>query len=661
MKRKTIRTIAMMTALGCCSCPVLATDGATSEVPGKVPAGVQVAEEYTHLLPRLGDDAIATRVTMKAGKGITVSRNEGDDVRGVYITWYSAPAQLTVVRKGADGKPLKKERIAGESHRQYFEMGQDCTELQISSQKGEYTPAEVRVIHAGETVPFSGTEADVLVFVPAPGDEYTLYGGLLPRLVKNGYRVQLVYMEKGDRQTEEESLKALERLGVDVMPVFWGLSAPRNADTAAQAKAWKLELKKRSAAKLIETVAPKLVIAPSDAEGSGLPLGACAAGSIAAEGTEKANLAEKPALYLAGTAGTATIDWTADDAHDTAESLYASFDTQWIYHRALPETLSFADGADLSPFKAGTPAPVTHEQTEPEGAENGDDLWFRRAGEPAEVVEADVEKGVWSYRSDTLSVTVERHEEPETPLVWHVAHIRMRERNSFRSVIAADIGKQPRLRAWRMARKQKAVLLITGDNLTTSETPVKGMLIRNDRFYADRGYEDSMYFDDGLGMTIIPRKTLDGMETLEGGIRDVYSFGPVLVEDGEIQWEKIERHRVANNGNPRCGVGMVEPGHLVAIVVDGRQKEFSEGVDLRRFARMFLDEGCSLAYNLDGGGSTAMVFMGENLNQHGGQSWDKQRFLPEALMWGYSELVPTEDEPVSNIGNGWGNLKDIKA
>jgi hypothetical protein len=55
------------------------------------------------------------------------------------------------------------------------------------------------------------------------------------------------------------------------------------------------------------------------------------------------------------------------------------------------------------------------------------------------------------------------------------------------------------------------------------------------------------------------------------------------------------------------------------------------------------------AYNLDGGSSSAMVFMGEHVNWH---SSDPQRTWADALAWGYSLLVPTPTDPVLHTGGG---------
>ena len=103
--------------------------------------------------------------------------------------------------------------------------------------------------------------------------------------------------------------------------------------------------------------------------------------------------------------------------------------------------------------------------------------------------------------------------------------------------------------------------------------------------------------------------------------------------------------------NPRTGVGMIEPGHLVVIVVDGRQEDRSMGLNLSNFAAMFEEQGCSEAYNLDGGVSAAMVFMGEQLNTHMNiKDKSKQRNLPDGLMWGYSEQCPSLSDPIYNDG-----------
>lgn len=60
--------------------------------------------------------------------------------------------------------------------------------------------------------------------------------------------------------------------------------------------------------------------------------------------------------------------------------------------------------------------------------------------------------------------------------------------------------------------------------------------------------------------------------------------------------------------HPRSALGFDESGKwLLLIVVDGRQKGYSEGVSLHELARLFKAEGCTQSVNLDGGGSSIML------------------------------------------------------
>ncbi|MCR5073443.1 MAG: phosphodiester glycosidase family protein [Clostridiales bacterium] len=645
--------------------------------------GVELREMYSNRAGNLFDGNMDTRITMKQGHPLRVSWTEDADIRGIYIRWYAAPSSLTVIRYGPDRTKLTTQKAPAVLRRQYIEAGEGCCSIEFTSREGDYAVSELSVVHSDAALPFSSPRpCDTIVFVPAPGEEYSLYGGLLPRLVHAGREVMVVYMCSAEPALEEECLVALEALGITNEPVFLRLTVREPRDTAKLVETWKSALSKHPISSLLSESAPTLIIAP-DGNDETFSRFAQATGLMVAEGFKKAGLAKGTDFYRVTSKAEKEeeiADWKADGAYDAAKDLYSNLKSLH-YRHDLPASqtgfLSENGLALLSPVTGWSPeyssgiesAQKKASEASPhiDAVSNGiseernpEEFFFRQPDEPEEIVLADEENGHWEYRSDYLSVIVDRHLDETVPLAWCTAHIRMRGESSFRSVISSAISNESRLRAWRIARRTKAVLLITGDNLVTSEKKKKGLLIRNGTYYTDFRAEYAMMFGDDLGMTILDPGSADGQLLADNGVKDVFSFGPVLLREGEIQFGRIERHRVANNGNPRCGIGMIEPGHLVAIVVDGRQKGYSLGVDLREFAKMFLDEGCMDAYNLDGGGSTAMVFMGENLNVHGGMSWDNQRYLPEALLWGWSRLVPSENAPINNIGNGWGNLKDLR-
>jgi len=75
--------------------------------------------------------------------------------------------------------------------------------------------------------------------------------------------------------------------------------------------------------------------------------------------------------------------------------------------------------------------------------------------------------------------------------------------------------------------------------------------------------------------------------------------------------------------HPRTAVGRTAQGELVVVVVDGRQ-DASRGLSLDELAELMLELGCESALNLDGGGSSALVVLGERLNRPVGGELERE-------------------------------------
>jgi exopolysaccharide biosynthesis protein len=86
---------------------------------------------------------------------------------------------------------------------------------------------------------------------------------------------------------------------------------------------------------------------------------------------------------------------------------------------------------------------------------------------------------------------------------------------------------------------------------------------------------------------------------------------PRLVRDsvivGEVDTEGQASFNVGRN--PRTAAGLARGGRrLILVVVDGRQMPYSDGMSLREMAGLMLALGARDAINLDGGGSTTLVY-----------------------------------------------------
>jgi hypothetical protein len=98
--------------------------------------------------------------------------------------------------------------------------------------------------------------------------------------------------------------------------------------------------------------------------------------------------------------------------------------------------------------------------------------------------------------------------------------------------------------------------------------------------------------------------------------REAVGGRPMLVRDSVIVPEVDTEGQVSfRNRNPRTAVGVARNArHLILVVVDGRQAPYSDGMTLRELADLMLTLGARDAINLDGGGSSALVYRDPKAN-----------------------------------------------
>ena len=162
-----------------------------------------------------------------------------------------------------------------------------------------------------------------------------------------------------------------------------------------------------------------------------------------------------------------------------------------------------------------------------------------------------------------------------------------------------------------IAREAGALLAVNGDYYGARQS---GYVIRNGVLYRDSASDGEMLLIRADGsFEIVSASAASAEELLSDGAWQVLCFGPGLVEDGVIAVEKGEEVGHAKASNPRTAIGMLGEGHYLFLVSDGRTGE-SEGLSLSELAELMAAMGCREAYNLDGGGSSTLVFLGEVVN-----------------------------------------------
>lgn len=163
------------------------------------------------------------------------------------------------------------------------------------------------------------------------------------------------------------------------------------------------------------------------------------------------------------------------------------------------------------------------------------------------------------------------------------------------------------------------IFAINGDYYGFRDT---GIVVRNGVAFRDEPARTGLaMYTDGTAR-IYDETTTTADELVSAGVWNTLSFGPALIDGGEIV-EGIDDVEVDTNfGNhsiqgeqPRTAVGVIDDNHLVFVVVDGRDDGYSRGVTMTELAEIMRGLGAQTAYNLDGGGSSTMVFDGSVINR----------------------------------------------
>lgn len=102
-----------------------------------------------------------------------------------------------------------------------------------------------------------------------------------------------------------------------------------------------------------------------------------------------------------------------------------------------------------------------------------------------------------------------------------------------------------------------------------------------------------------------------GQALVTGGGPRLLARGRVAVAAGSEGFAPLSAPGFVASRHPRTLAGVKSDGTVLLVTVDGRRPGWSAGVTLPEAARMMRALGARNALNLDGGGSTGMVVLGE--------------------------------------------------
>ena len=223
------------------------------------------------------------------------------------------------------------------------------------------------------------------------------------------------------------------------------------------------------------------------------------------------------------------------------------------------------------------------------------------------------------YEDDSIRVQMETRE--EDGVIWRIAWVEVASATQLRTATAGKLTSSNTARVKSMAVKNNAVVALNGDYFADNPTKTSfeyrmGQKIRE----KTNKLKDILIIDEnGDFHTFVQSQGLSrqnpaGTWEKETGhqIIQAFTFGPALVQGGQVLAINKDYGYNPNRREPRSAIGQTGTLSYVLVVAEGRGE--SSGVTQQELADFMGVLGCVEAYNLDGGGSSAMVYQGEYYN-----------------------------------------------
>ncbi len=277
----------------------------------------------------------------------------------------------------------------------------------------------------------------------------------------------------------------------------------------------------------------------------------------------------------------------------------------------------------------------------------------------------DAENGNWQYATEDLSIRVTRFREPSDKYIreYCVAEVYASEKSPLFTIMTPARGKRAPGYSLKYAEDLVAanpVVLAVSDDfygyrhqriLNHGATWPVGIIVRNGALLYKKTRNSSkkrpfppmdtlaVYADGSMKVRISDE--IPAEQYVEDGATQVFSFGPWLIREGEINAKEASPEAVyLNYSEPRCAAGMVEPYHYVFVVVGVPDDKGHIGAKGDWLIAKMQEYGCTEALNLDGGGTACMVFNGKVILQ--GRFKKERRPLGSMIAFGPPEASEQE-------------------
>ncbi|MBR3294082.1 MAG: phosphodiester glycosidase family protein [Oscillospiraceae bacterium] len=199
-----------------------------------------------------------------------------------------------------------------------------------------------------------------------------------------------------------------------------------------------------------------------------------------------------------------------------------------------------------------------------------------------------------------------------------------------RALSGNAFGSSVRMKATEMATAANAVIAINGDFYDNRQI---GLSVYQRQICRNKGTAlDSCFFTASGDMLMTHHGELVSDEDVEKFIKEndaifAVSFGPILVEDGQLQ--TINSYAVGEVDSTYSRAAIAQKGQLHYLLMTiGQEGRYAKRCNINEAAKIIFAKGIDKAYALDGGQTATMVMQGQTVNR---VDWDEERTMSDII------------------------------
>ena len=230
------------------------------------------------------------------------------------------------------------------------------------------------------------------------------------------------------------------------------------------------------------------------------------------------------------------------------------------------------------------------------------------------------------YEDASISVKIYQDRYADTD--YFFAHIKISHPSQLRTAPAGIVASpsatfqyETENKATQIARAANAVIAINGDYYTKADKCA--VVLRQNRQYRNfaNGTMDLLVIDMNGDLSVLQNCTKQYYKEFNDQNRpqlyNIFCFGPLIVQDGaSVIPEGYQNNSIGSQkATQRSAIAQLGPLEYMLVSTNGPQSPGNKGMTLYEFAQVCEDagkrlneNGCLIAYNLDGGNSAAMIF-----------------------------------------------------